>query len=57
MQGMVNPGNFTNQAVEWGIKHEATALAEYENHTGNKVIGSGIWLFPEGDLAASLMGL
>jgi len=56
-QGMVNPGNFTNPAVEWGIKHEATALAEYENHTGNKVIGSGIWLFPEGDLAASPDGI
>ncbi len=52
-QGMVNSGNFTNPAIEWGIKHEAIAVAEYEKHTGNKVISSGIWLFPEGDLAAS----
>ena len=56
-QGMVNPGNFTNPAVEWGIKHEATALAEYEKHSGNKVIASGIWLFPEGDLAGSPDGI
>ena len=56
-QGMVNPGNFTNPAVEWGIKHEATALVAYEKHTGNNVIPSGIWLFPEGDLAASPDGI
>ena len=56
-QGMVNSSNFTNPAVEWGIKHEATALAEYEKHTGNRVIASGIWLFPEGDLAGSPDGI
>ena len=56
-QGMTNSGNFTNPTIEWGIKHEARAVAEYEKHSGNKVIASGIWLFPEGDLAASPDGI
>ena len=51
--GMVTSANFTNPAIEWGTKHEATAVAEYVKHSGNKVIPSGIWLFPDGDLAAS----
>ena len=54
--GMVTSTNFSNPAIEWGWKHEATAVAEYVQHSGNKVIPSGIWLFPEGDLAACLMG-
>ncbi len=56
-RGMVNQGNFTNPAIEWGIKHEARAVGEYEKHSGNKVIASGIWLFPEADLAASPDGI
>ena len=54
---MVTSGNFTNAAIEWGTKHEATAVAEYVKHSGNKVIPSGIWLFPDGDLAASPDGI
>ena len=54
---MVTSGNFTNPAIEWGWKHEAKAVAEYVKHTGNKVTPSGIWLFPEGDLAASPDGI
>ena len=56
-RGMVASGNFTNRAIEWGTKHEAIAVAEYVKHSGNKVIPSGIWLFPEGDLAASPDGI
>ena len=56
-QGMANSGNFTNPAIEWGTKHEARAVAEYVKHSGNKVIASGMWLFPEGDLAASPDGI
>jgi len=56
-RGMVTSGSFTNPAIEWGTKHEATAVAEYVKHSGNKVIPSGIWLFPEGDLAASPDGI
>ncbi len=40
--GMVTSGNFTNRAIEWGWKHEATAVAEYVKHSGNKVIPIGI---------------
>ena len=54
---MVTSCNFTNPAIEWGTKHEGTAVAEYVQHSGNKVINSGIWLFPEGDLAASPDGI
>ena len=56
-RGMLTSGNFTKAAIEWGTKHEATAMAEYVKHSGNKVIPSGIWLFPEGDLAASPDGI
>ena len=28
-RGMVTSGNFTNPAIEWGTKHEATAVEEY----------------------------
>ena len=56
-RGMVTSGNFTNPAIDWGTKHDATAVAEYVEHSGNKVIRSGIWLFPEGDLAASPDGI
>ena len=56
-RGMATSGSFTNPAMEWGTKHEATALAEYVKHSGYKVIPSGIWLFPEGDLAASPDGI
>ncbi len=56
-RGMVNQGNYTNPAIEWGTKHEATAVAEYVKHSGNKVIPSGIWLFSEGDLAVSPDGI
>ncbi len=44
-RGMVTSGNFTNPAIEWGTKHEAIALAEYEKHSGNKVVPSGIGSF------------
>ena len=52
-RGMVTSGNFTNPAIEWGTNHEATAVAAYVKHNGNKVIPCGILLFPEGDLATS----
>ena len=56
-QGMVKSGSFKNRAIEWGTNHEAIAVAEYVKHSGYKVIASGIWLFPEGDLAASPDGI
>ena len=39
------------------MKHEASAVAEYAKHSGTKVSASGIWLFPEGDLAPSRDGI
>ncbi len=29
---MVTSANFTNPAIEWGWKHEASAVAEYVKH-------------------------
>jgi len=54
---LVSNNDFTCEAIRWGIQHEEDAIKEYERQTGNDVIESGIWLFPEGDLAASPDGL
>jgi len=47
----------TNTAMQWGINHEAEAIEKYQFLTGNKVEDTGIWLFPDGILAASPDGL
>ena len=47
----------TNTAMKWGIDHEADAIEKYQFLTGNKVEDTGIWLFPDGILAASPDGL
>ena len=39
--GMVTSGNFTNPAIEWGWKHEATAVAEYVKRSCIKVVAYG----------------
>ena len=45
----------TNTAMQWGIDHEAEAIEKYQFLTGNKVEDTGIWLFPDGILAAPPM--
>ncbi len=47
----------TNIAMKWGIDHEAEAIEKYQFLSGNKVEDTGIWLFPDGILAASPDGL
>ena len=47
----------TNEAMQWGIDHEKDAIQEYEKRTGKKVIETGIWIFPDGYLAASPDGI
>lgn len=44
-------------AVRWGVDHEKIAIAEYERKSGNKVRETGLWLYPDGYLAASPDGL
>ena len=44
-------------AIQWGIDNEKNALERYEAETGYKVIETGLWLFPDGNLAASPDGL
>ena len=56
-RGIIGKSYYTCDAIRWGNDHEAEALKSYERQTGNKVIESGIWVFPEGDLAASPDGL
>ena len=56
-RSMFNHINKTCEATKWGIDHESHAIKEYERQTGKRVIESGIWLFPEGDLAATPDGL
>ena len=56
-RSMFNHINKTCDATEWGLEHESDAIKEYEHQTGNRVIESGIWLFPESDLAATPDGL
>ncbi len=47
----------TNEAMQWGVDHEKDAIREYEKRTGRKVIETGIWIFPDGYLAASPDGI
>ena len=41
----------------WGQDHEEVAIKEYEKKTGLKVLETGIWIFPNAQLAASPDGL
>ena len=41
----------------WGQEHEEVAIKEYEKKTGLKVLETGIWIFPNAQLAASPDGL
>ena len=54
---MFRPSNHSSEATTWGLEHESQASKEYERQTGNTVIASGMWLFPEGDLSATPDGL
>ena len=47
----------TNEAMQWGVDHEKDAIREYEKRTGKTVIETGIWIFPDGYLAASPDGI
>ena len=41
----------------WGQDHENLAIREYEKKTGTKVEATGIWIFPNGNFAASPDGI
>ena len=56
-RAMFNPRDNTCDATEWGDDHESEGIKEYERQTGKRVIASGMWLFPEGDLSATPDGL
>ena len=56
-RGTVTQGNYSNPAIEWGTKHEARAVAEYEIHSGNKGSLVAFGCFPRAISPARLMGL
>ena len=45
------------EAIQWGREFEDTAFASYRTQTGRRVSPTGVWLFPDGNLAASPDGL
>ena len=41
----------------WGQNHENIAIRDYDNKNGMKMEATGIWIFPNGNFAASPDGL
>ena len=55
---LTNPRDISNiPPIKWGIDHEKDAIAEYQKLTGYTVKETGLWLFPNGYLAASPDGM
>jgi hypothetical protein len=46
-----------NIFIKWGKDHEDYAVKKYSQLTGNEVVQTGLWVFPNGKLGASPDGL